>query len=679
MTDRLAITSLEFFGIALAAAIGLAGLLLLGPMLRRAGVLDVPNHRSSHDRPTLRGGGSASAVALAVGFALAIVAVGLGADGRTELIIALGALAAAAVGLSDDLRPERQTVAVRAGLQLLIGALVSVALGIHFAAAWWAVVLGLVGFAAYVNMANFMDGINAISSLHGLVVGLSFAGMGVLAGQHWLVVSGLLIAIAFGTFLPWNLVPPGVFLGDVGSYLLGGSIAATAIAAAFAGLPAVAVFAPLTVYLADTLATLVRRSARGEPILSAHRTHAYQRLTDTGLSHVAVASLVAGLTVVAALIGLLTLANGLDGLLAFGCLLVLSAGYLLLPRLRGSVLPSPSNAQLVPVVDPGRVAARPGFAPRRWAVLGASGFIGSAVATDLREVGREVLCLPAPRLQLDPASADGAEVAAQAAAEESVRDLAAALRGVDVVVNAAGMAAPDTAATAELYGANALLPAVVARAAAAAGVTRVVHLSSAAVQGRRQVLDETMDVSPFSPYSRSKALGERALAACAGELPELDLLTIRATSVQGRGRPTTVSLRRVARSPIASVAAPGTQPTVVSSLSGLVAFVTRVGSSTDELPAIVLQPWEGLSVSDVLRLAGGREPRRLPAGLCKAIIAVGRAAGRVVPELAGLVRRVELMWFGQGQVPSAPGPEPSDPSALEDVLREADDSSEVRS
>lgn len=670
MIEPLPVSPLEWLGIALTTLIGLTGLFVLGPVLRHAGVLDVPNHRSSHDRPTLRGGGAGSAVALAAGFALGVGAVGLGADGRTELVIALGALAAAAVGLSDDLRPERQTVWMRAGLQLLIGALVSVALGLHFGSPWWAVVLGLVGFAAYVNMANFMDGINAISSLHGLIVGLAFASMGVIAGYHWLVISGLLIAVAFGTFLPWNLVPPGVFLGDVGSYLLGGSVAATALAAMFAGIPVVAVIAPLSVYLADTLATLVRRSARGEPILSAHRTHAYQRLTDTGLSHIAVAMIVSGLTVVSALVGVLTLTSGLNALLAFGCLVVLSAGYLLLPRLRGSALPPPSNAPLAPVPAPQRIPARPGFAPRRWAVLGASGFIGSAVASHLHECGYEVLDLRAPRLQLDPASTDGAEVAAQAGTDEFVPDLTHALRGVDVVVNAAGLAAPDSGATVDLYGANALLPAVVAHAAAAAGVTRMVQLSSAAVQGRRPVLDETIDASPFSPYSRSKALGERALAASAGVLPNLDLVTIRATSVQGRGRPTTDSLRRVARSPMATVAAPGTQPTVVSSLSGLVDFVGKVGSSTDDLPAIMLQPWEGLSVSDVLQLAGGRAPRQLPTVLCKTIIVIGRAAGRLVPEVAGLVRRVELMWFGQGQLGSTLGEsQPPTPRALEDVFR----------
>ena len=87
-------------------------------------------------------------------------------------------------------------------------------------------------------------------------------------------------------------------------------------------------------------------------------------------------------------------------------------------------------------------------------------------------------------------------------------DLAAAFAGVQVVVNAAGLATPGGTDSPALRGANALLPLVVADAADAAGVQRFVHLSSAAVQGHRPFLDESSHVQPFSAYSRSKALGE---------------------------------------------------------------------------------------------------------------------------------------------------------------------------
>ncbi|MHA7176634.1 NAD-dependent epimerase/dehydratase family protein [Arthrobacter sp. Sr24] len=305
----------------------------------------------------------------------------------------------------------------------------------------------------------------------------------------------------------------------------------------------------------------------------------------------------------------------------------------------------------------------------RWLVLGASGFVGSAIEQELRQRGASVTAMPAPRLRsaVVSAQAGGSALAAQAAQQivaEALtpvdgsaitthrEDLAAAFSGFDVVVNAAGLATPGEGESPELTGANALLPAVVALAAKDAGVSRVVHLSSASVQGHRRVIDESGNRAPFSAYSRSKALGEEALELVAAQCAPLSLVTIRATSVQGASRPTTRSLIKVAGSPIASVAASGDFPTPVSSIDALAWFVVETGQFAGDVPAVVLQPWEGLSVSGVLAAAGGRPPRRLPQFLCKVVLATGYFTSRLVGErFHGSLRRVELMWFGQEQTP----------------------------
>ena len=249
-----------------------------------------------------------------------------------------------------------------------------------------------------------------------------------------------------------------------------------------------------------------------------------------------------------------------------------------------------------------------------WVVLGSSGFIGGAVCSGLRAAGITVRTVPAPRLQ--SSATDAAGVLAEAAALTAVRsELAAAFAGAGVVVNAAGLATPGGADSPALRGANSLLPAVIADAADDAGLLRLVHLSSAAVQGHRPFLDETSYVEPFSAYSRSKALGERALAARAGG--GCSVVTIRATSVQGPQRPTTAKLARLAASPLASVAGPGTAPSPVSSVESLVQFIITVGKYTGDVPAVVLQPWERSTVAGVLEAAGGRRPVRLPSWLCR--------------------------------------------------------------
>ena len=301
--------------------------------------------------------------------------------------------------------------------------------------------------------------------------------------------------------------------------------------------------------------------------------------------------------------------------------------------------PRPSVLSAGPVPGPARV----------WAVLGGTGFIGSAVRAALAARGVEVRSVSAPRLRTE--GTDAAALLAEAAGLDTERNrLAEAFAGADVVVNAAGLATPGAADSPELRGANSLLPALIAGAADAAGVRRFVHLSSAAVQGHRPFLDESPHVEPFSAYSRSKALGEQVLSARNGG--SCSVATVRATSVQGPGRTTTAKLARLASSPLASVAGPGTAPSPVSSVHSLVDFVLRVGSHHGPVPAVVLQPWEQASVSTVLEAAGGRRPAHLPAWFCRAALRSGYALSSLAGErLHGALRRVEMMWFGQRQEP----------------------------
>ena len=281
-----------------------------------------------------------------------------------------------------------------------------------------------------------------------------------------------------------------------------------------------------------------------------------------------------------------------------------------------------------------------------WVVIGSTGFIGSALTESLRSEGRAVRTLAAPRLISTRTRVDA--LAAEARRHSGVADLATRLSGAQVVILAAGLATPDAAWDPDLVGANGLLPGILALACHAAGVPRMVHLSSAAVQGRARLLDETPVTRAFSPYSRSKACGEAVLDALRGECAATEIVVVRATSVQGAGRRTTAALQRVARSPLASVAGAGTAPSPVSSVAGLCAFVEQIGRWPEPVPEIVLQPWGGLSTAEVLRLAGGREPRHLPIGLCQVAVRLGYILSRLVRgRLDGPVRRVEAMWFGQ--------------------------------
>lgn len=290
----------------------------------------------------------------------------------------------------------------------------------------------------------------------------------------------------------------------------------------------------------------------------------------------------------------------------------------------------------------------------RWKVIGASGFVGSAIVARLNAEGISVDPIEAPRLATRSLDVDS--IIDEAEQLEGIIDsLAEAFASAQVVVNAAGLAAPNMQDLPPLMGANALLPAVIAIAAQRTGVRRVIHLSSAAVQGPRPVLDASEETAPFSAYSFSKTLGEEALLDLQDyfleEHPESapELCILRATSVQGRGRRTTELFAKMASSPFASVAGAGQGKSPVSSVYALAKFVVMLGTFPGELPTIVLQPWEGATVASASLDAGRRKPHHLPEWLCRAAIKAGYKVSELMNDrFSGSVRKVEVMWFGQG-------------------------------
>ncbi len=289
MNSLLVIVGLVALGLSLTLPV------VVKPLLKRWGVIDIPNHRSSHTTIVVRGMGVAVAVAILAALVLSL-ATGLVAVDRSLILVVIAMVAVAAtLGWIEDFRGL--SVKVRVSAQLMVGVVGTAALAttIDDSSYWW-VPVGAIAVATYINAANFMDGINGISGMHGVVVGLFYSWAGVLSDQLWLTVAGLVVAAAFAGFLPWNLGRGFVFLGDVGSYLLGASIAAIAVTGLLAGVYLEYLLSPVLIYLADTFTTFLRRARRGERLYAAHRQHVYQRLTDTGLSHVQVALMVSFLS-----------------------------------------------------------------------------------------------------------------------------------------------------------------------------------------------------------------------------------------------------------------------------------------------------------------------------------------------------------------------------------------------
>jgi UDP-N-acetylmuramyl pentapeptide phosphotransferase/UDP-N-acetylglucosamine-1-phosphate transferase len=305
---------LEVVGFGLAAVVlSYLGVVVLIRWAERRQILDIPNERSSHTRPTPRGGGLAIVLVVLVGW---LVALSLSRDSweSTDLIYVIGAAFIAVVSWLDDLRSLSNRV--RFGTHMLAALLVIGAFG------YWtnmtvpivgSLRLGLLGLpitflwiVGLTNAYNFMDGIDGIAGGQAVVAGLGWAILGWLTAQPLVGVLGVLLAAASLGFLGHNWPPARIFMGDVGSAFLGYSFAVLAVIASKSDTRlAVAGFLLVWPFVFDTTFTLLRRLRMKENIFAAHRSHLYQRLVILGYSHGRVTLLYAGL---AALGGVLAVA-----------------------------------------------------------------------------------------------------------------------------------------------------------------------------------------------------------------------------------------------------------------------------------------------------------------------------------------------------------------------------------
>jgi UDP-N-acetylmuramyl pentapeptide phosphotransferase/UDP-N-acetylglucosamine-1-phosphate transferase len=284
MSDALARWSLVLLA-AIAAAIISAGVIrLIRPQLLKH-ALARPNARSSHRVPTPQGAGIA-VIAATLSIA-GIVLAGTGTSSNFPDTLFAATLFIAAVGFADDMKPI--PVLPRLLLQAMaVGAIVLASpddLRIAPMFPLW-IERALIVLAGlwFVNLVNFMDGIDWITTAEVVPITAAMAMLG-LSGEF--PPSAAIIAAALGGamigFAPFNRPIASIFLGDVGSLPIGLLLGWCLLQLAFDHHLAAAALLPLY-YLADATVTLLRRVMRREPFWVAHRAHFYQRATDNGFT-----------------------------------------------------------------------------------------------------------------------------------------------------------------------------------------------------------------------------------------------------------------------------------------------------------------------------------------------------------------------------------------------------------
>ncbi|EHH69321.1 glycosyltransferase family 4 protein [Gluconobacter morbifer] len=258
---------LSGFTLACLPAILLCNVLIL--VMIRAGVLDHPGHRSSHTRPTPKGGGIGIIGAFVVCLPLARWMAGQPVMDRATVCLLAGMLLLAVVSWLDDVRP----FPARYKLMAQFGAALLAAAGTGAPLPW--MVLFVLGAVFITNALNFIDGLNGLAS--GVMALTALA----LAAACISPVTFVLLAVCLLAFLPYNFPKARIFMGDVGSQ-------AGALGIAWGGMrpdwshPLLAA-ALLSGVIWDVSFTLLRRSRAGDRLTEAHRGHLYQLAVRSGL------------------------------------------------------------------------------------------------------------------------------------------------------------------------------------------------------------------------------------------------------------------------------------------------------------------------------------------------------------------------------------------------------------
>lgn len=240
-------------------------------------IIDKPNERSSHTKPTIRGGGIVFPIAILLFFLL---------NDFQYPYFCLSIVLIAVVSFLDDIYTLSSKT--RLPFQLLCVCLILFEIGYPFTPIW-AFLFFLIFSAGIVNMFNFMDGINGITGIYSLSV---LFGYFIINTNESLINTDLIIytALSIVVFGFYNFRKKALFFaGDIGSIVLGMLIFFIGFLFTYK-LESPLMLMIIVVYGADAGCTfLYRKFYTKESIFDAHRHHIYQKLVDSGgVSHIKV-------------------------------------------------------------------------------------------------------------------------------------------------------------------------------------------------------------------------------------------------------------------------------------------------------------------------------------------------------------------------------------------------------
>jgi len=255
-------------------------ILLIRYALRKS-ILDVPNERSSHASPIPTGGG----LAIVITWYTGIFILYLFDQIEDKLLFSLlPGLIIAVISLIDDIAKVKPIIRLFAQCISLIIAMYFMNGFSHLNIAGFSLtskffsIFFFIGALWFINLFNFLDGINGYASFEAIFVALAMFFF--LQNNLFLV----LIASVLGfVFLNWPNAK--IFMGDIGSTQLGYILVILGLHFHNNGSLDILIWVILTsLFWVDATITLIRRFRNRENLSKAHKKHAYQRIFQAGFS-----------------------------------------------------------------------------------------------------------------------------------------------------------------------------------------------------------------------------------------------------------------------------------------------------------------------------------------------------------------------------------------------------------
>jgi len=245
-------------------------------------ILDVPNERSSHSSPTPTGGGLAIVITWYIGVFILYL---FNQIDDKLLFSLLPGLLIAIISMIDDVVEIKPIIRLLTQATSLVLALYFMNGFSHIDIAGFTLnskllsILFFIGALWFINVFNFLDGINGYASFEAIFVALA---MFILVNNNIFLV---LIVSVLG-FLFFNWPNAKVFMGDIGSTQLGYILVILGLYFHNEGTFDIFSWAILTsLFWVDATITLYRRFRNREILSKAHKKHAYQRIVQAGFSH----------------------------------------------------------------------------------------------------------------------------------------------------------------------------------------------------------------------------------------------------------------------------------------------------------------------------------------------------------------------------------------------------------